>query len=66
MDPLEALSGEPRKPGAEETTPAPDAASWLTNPTTCSDDPEATAEDWTQFLLRAGRAFAREDAERQK
>jgi hypothetical protein len=66
MDPLEALSGEPRKPGADETTPAPDAANWLINPTTYSGESEPTAEDWSQFLLRAGRAFAREDAERKK
>jgi hypothetical protein len=67
MDPLEALSGEPRKPGADETTPAPDAAHWLTNPTTHDDTPETGSEEWWQaFLLKAGKAMAAEDAEKCK
>jgi hypothetical protein len=65
MDPLEALSGEPRKPGADETTTAPDAAHWLTNPTTHDDTPTPDSEAWwSANLIAWGKAMAAEDAEK--
>ena len=64
MDPLEAISGEPRKPGAESTTPAPDAAHWLTHPTTHDDTPDLdTDEGQIALLIRLGKELDREDAE---
>jgi len=78
MDPLTALSGEPRKPGAQETA-APDAAHWLTNPTTQTKDNPLPASihdriallennesetEQMQILLSLGKDLADEDAEK--
>ena len=64
MDPLEALSGEPRKSGADETTAAPDAAHWLTNPTTHDDAPNLDTEEGQRaFLIALGDLMRKEDQE---
>ena len=78
MDPLTALSGEPRKSGAQETA-APAAASWLTNPTTQTKAPPLPASihdriallennesetEQMQILLSLGKDLADEDAEK--
>ena len=62
MDPLEAISGEPRKSGAEETA-APAAAHWLTNPTTHdgTPDPDSEAAQYAH-LIALGKAIAADDA----
>jgi len=65
MDPLEVLSGEPRKPGADSTTAAPDAAHWLTHPTTHDGTPSLDTEEGQMALLLSwGEAIRREDAEK--
>lgn len=63
MDPLEAISGGPRKSGAEKATAAPAAAHFLTNPTTHDDTPDPDSEEAQYALLIAlGKAIADEDA----
>ena len=64
MDPAEALSGEPRTPGAHAAS-APSAAQWLRDPKPHDSNPETGSYDWwMQTLLSWGRAFTREDEER--
>ena len=66
MDPVEALSGEPRTKGANAAT-APGAAQWLNNPTQHDNSPEPGSPDWWRAVLLAwGKALAREDAKKWK
>lgn len=63
MDPVEAISGEPRTKGADAAT-APSAAQWLQHPTAHDDAPEpGTYSWWMSLLLSWGQALAREDAQ---
>ncbi len=66
MDPVEALSGEPRTKGANAAT-APGAAQWLNNPSQHDNSPEPGSPDWWRAVLLAwGKALARDDAKKWK
>jgi len=66
MDPVDALSGEPRTKTADADT-APGAAQWLNHPKPNDESLEPGSADWWQASLLAwGEALAREDAEKRK